>query len=229
MKHLLFVSLLALTMVNIVIPSDAQTPALQQGVSVQMPVTSNAQPMPAADNQDAMIIAVTADGRLFFGIHPESAEGLLEQMKSNPRRSDQNLYIKADAHARFVDVKKTLMAAQAGEFATPVLLTMQREAPQPGAVVLPKGIAVGLRARGNSDSIVVRISGSAQGSATLTVNDHVLPWSELESALKQRVHSPDQIVQVEANDAVSFADLIRVLDEARATGAMVSIPIFHSL
>ncbi|MGC2446131.1 MAG: biopolymer transporter ExbD [Candidatus Sulfotelmatobacter sp.] len=229
MKSLLFVSLLVLTMVNIVLRSAAQTPALQQGVSVQMAVTSNAQPMLAADNQDAMIIAVTADGRLFFGVHPESAEGLMEQMKKNPRQRDQTLYIKADAHARFVDVKKALMAAQVGEFTTPVLLTMQHEAVQPGSLVPPKGIAVGLRARGNGEPIIVRISSSAEGTATLTVNDHVLPWSELESKLKQQAHSPDQIVQVEANDAVSFADLIRVLDEARATGAMVSVPIFRSL
>lgn len=229
MKSLLFVSLLVLTMVNIVLRSAAQTPALQQGVSVQMAVTSNAQPMLAADNQDAMIIAVTADGRLFFGVHPESAEGLMEQMKKNPRQRDQTLYIKADAHARFVDVKKALMAAQVGEFTTPVLLTMQHEAVQPGSLVPPKGIAVGLRARGNGGPIIVRISSSAEGTATLTVNDHVLPWSELESKLKQQAHSPDQIVQVEANDAVSFADLIRVLDEARATGAMVSVPIFRSL
>src|SRR5579872_2146571 len=229
MKHLLFVSLLVLTLVNTALPSNAQTSALQQGISVQMAVTSNAEPMPAADNQDAMIIAVTADGRLFFGIHPESAEGLLEEMKSNPRRSDQNLYIKADAHARFVDLKKALQAASGSGFDLPVLLTMQYEAAQPGAAVLPKGIAVGLRSRGNSDSIVVRISGSAQGSATLTINDQVLPWSELERALKQRVHNPDQVVQLEANDAVFFGDLIRALDEARATGAMVSIPIFRSI
>ncbi len=84
MKSLLFVSLLAFTIADVALPSRAQTPALQQGVSVQMAMTNHAQPVPAADDQDAWVIAVTADGKLYFGAHPETSEGLLEKMKSTP-------------------------------------------------------------------------------------------------------------------------------------------------
>ena len=41
---------------------------LRQGVSVQMARTTNATAYPAADNADAWIVAVTADGRLYFGV-----------------------------------------------------------------------------------------------------------------------------------------------------------------
>src|SRR5579863_974443 len=135
MKPLLFVSLLAFTIADVAFPSRAQTPALQQGVSVQMAMTNNAQPVPAADDQDAWVIAVTADGKLFFGVHPETSEGLLEQMKINPRRRDQNVYIKADARAPFGEVKEALQAARLGGFNSPVLLTVQRDAVQPGVLV----------------------------------------------------------------------------------------------
>jgi hypothetical protein len=37
------------------------------------------------------------------------------------------------------------------------------------------------------------------------------------------------VVQVEANDAVPFGEIMRVVDDARATGATVALPIFHSL
>ena len=40
------------------------TQQLQKGVSVQLALTSNASLMPDADNQDAWIVAVTANGTL---------------------------------------------------------------------------------------------------------------------------------------------------------------------
>lgn len=85
-----------------------------------------------------------------------------------------------------------------------------------------------LRAPAGGEVISVRLSTSAQGS-TLNVNDKLVPWSELESTLRGLAHGQPQIVQVEANDAVPFADVIRVIDEARAAGAKVALPIFHSL
>src|SRR5579862_9537887 len=142
MKSLLFVSLLVLATFNVTLSSNAQTPVMQQGVSVQMAVTNNAQPAPAADDQDAWVIAVTADGKLFFGVHRETSGGLLEQMKINPRRRDQNVYIKADARSPFGEVKKALQAARVGGFNSPVLLTVQRDAVQPGVLVSPKGLPV---------------------------------------------------------------------------------------
>ena len=229
MKCSPYVSLLVVTVVAIAWEARTQTPALQKGVSVQMAVTNNAQPIPAADEMDAWVVAVTADGRLFFGVHQETAEGLLEQMKVNPRKREQNLYIKADARAPFSAVKKALYAAQEGRFENPVLLTTQHESVQPGTVVAPRGIAVKLLAPPDGETAFVRLSSSEQGPATLNINSQTVSWTQLDGTLKQAVQSAGQTVQVEANDSVSFADVVRVLDAARASKATVSLPIFNSL
>ena len=43
------------------------TPMLQKGVTVDMAKAQNAHNMPAADKDDAVIIAVTRDGKTFLG------------------------------------------------------------------------------------------------------------------------------------------------------------------
>lgn len=227
MKKALFVCLICL--VSIAIDAMAQNLAMQQGVHVDMAVTNYAQPIPAADESDAWVVTVTADGKLFFGVHPESSEELIEQMKINPRRREQNLYIKADARASFADLKPALQAARDGRFDSPVLLTEQRESVQPGTVLPPKGIEVTLNAPHSSDMILVQLFSSGTGSPSLTVNSQRLPWSELDRTLQRLVRHSGQIVQVEANDAVSFADLMRVVDQAHGSNATVALPIFHSL
>jgi len=78
-------------------PSENAAQALQKGISVELPVTSNAAPMPAADNEDAWIVTVAADGRTYFGTDPVTPAGLEGAMKSRPRNREQKLYIKADA------------------------------------------------------------------------------------------------------------------------------------
>lgn len=228
MKCSPYVSLLVVT-IAIAIGVGPQKPALQKGVSVQMAVTNNAQPMPAADELDAWVIAVTADGSLFFGADQETSEGLLQQMKVNPRKKDQNIYIKADARATFSEVKKALHAAREARFEAAVLLTMQHESVRPGTVVAPRGIAVRLQAPPNGEVVFVRLSSSERGPATLNINSQTVLWTELDNTLKQTVQSTGQTVQVEANDAVPFSDVMRVLDAARANKATVSLPIFNSL
>ncbi len=229
MKCSPYVSLLAAMVVAIAWQARTQTPALQKGVSVQMAVTNNAQPMPAADEMDASVVAVTADGQLFLGANQETEEGLLEEMKVNPGKRDQNLYIKADARAPFSAVKKALYAAREGHFERAVLLSTQHESVQPGTVVAPRGIAVKLQPPTSGETAFVRLSSSEQGPATLNINSQTVSWTELDSTLKQAVDSTGQTVQVEANDTVSFADVMRVLDAARASKAAVSLPIFNSL
>jgi biopolymer transport protein ExbD len=110
-----------------------------------------------------------------------------------------------------------------------VLLTTQHESVQPGTVVAPRGIAVSLQAPPNGEVVFVRLSGSERGPATLNINSQTVSWTELNSTLKQAVDSTGQTVQVEANDTVSFADVMRVLDAARASKANASLPIFNSL
>src|SRR5438067_10966676 len=43
------------------------TPMLQKGVSVDLAKVNNAEPMADADKEDALIVAVMRDGKVFFG------------------------------------------------------------------------------------------------------------------------------------------------------------------
>jgi len=206
----------------------AQSPALQRGISVQMAVSNSATSMPEADNNDAWVVTVTADGSLYLAADPMTPESLVDWMKTHPRNREAKLYIKADARAPFASVKAALGPARSSNFEDVVLLTSQPGSHAPGTMVSPKGIAVLLGAAGSEGAIQVRLSGPAEGS-TLTVNGRRLTSMELESTFKGLVHSPAQIVQVEANDAVPFQDVMRVIDQARSAGATVALPIFHSL
>jgi biopolymer transport protein ExbD len=148
-------------------------------------------------------------------------------MKTHPRNREAKLYVKADVRAQFAYVKTALGPASSSYFEDVVLLTSQPGAAS-GSIVPPKGIEVLLGAPASGGAIQVRLSGPAQGS-TLTVNDRRLTSPELERTLKGLVHNHAQIVQVEADDAVPFGDIMRVIDQARAAGATVALPIFHSL
>jgi len=229
MKCLLSVSLATLAVAaNLALSGPAQTPELRQGVNVQMAASTHAVAYPAADNADAWIVAVTAEGKLYFGTKSVTPDQLMEEMKVTPRNRAAKLYIKPDARAQFASVKSALGPASSVHFEDIVLLTSQPGSPAPGTIVPPKGIDVSIRSTGTGEPISVRLSGPAEGS-TLAVNGKHLTWPELEGSLKGLVHNQAQTVQIEANDAVPFGDIIRVIDEARAAGATVTLPIYHSL
>jgi biopolymer transport protein ExbD len=62
------------------------------------------------------------------------------------------------------------------------------------------------------------------------VNNRRVSASELGRTLKGFLDNHAQVVEVDANDAVPFGDIMRVIDEARAAGAItVALPIFRSL
>jgi biopolymer transport protein ExbD len=228
MKYERFVCLIALSLVSISLRANAQTPPMTKGVSVQMAQTQNAVAYPAADNSEAWVVTVTADGGLYFGVKPVTPERLFEEMTVNPRKRDAKLYVKADARATFSALKSALGPARSAQFEQAVLLTSQVASTAGGAIVPPRGIEVQIVPQRKDAAIDVRLFGNGQTS-TLTVNEKTLAWSELESTLKNLVRRRAQVVEVEANDAVSAADVIRVIDEARKTGATVALPMFHSL
>ena len=88
------------------------TPMLSKGVSVDMVRTRNPVSMEEADKEDALVVAVTRDGRIFLGrgmIQPEDLSVQVEDAVSN--KLDKTVYIKADARARYgavVDVINVL-------------------------------------------------------------------------------------------------------------------------
>ncbi|HEX4168635.1 MAG TPA: biopolymer transporter ExbD [Bryobacteraceae bacterium] len=80
------------------------TPMLTKGQQVTMVKTHNDVKMVEADKEDAILIAITRDGRVFLSpgnklVHPEDLGGQVKDLQTN--RSDKTVYIRADARARF--------------------------------------------------------------------------------------------------------------------------------
>lgn len=121
--------------------TNQTAPPLQAGISVQMPITENASPVPEADQPDALIMTVTAEGKVYLGIQPIDSEALVARLQAT-KSVRKRLYIKADSRAPYATVIRALDAASEAGIETTVLLTSQHNSPQPGALVHPNGIIV---------------------------------------------------------------------------------------
>ena len=81
------------------------TPMLQKGVSVELAQTTNADEMEAADAEDAVLVAVTRDGKYFLAKDPitlvELPPLVLDMLQG---RLDKTVYLKSDFRARYGDV-----------------------------------------------------------------------------------------------------------------------------
>jgi biopolymer transport protein TolR len=204
--------------------AQTQNPPLRQGVSVQMAKTANATAMPEADEEDAWVVAITADGRLFFGSKPVTPESLTEEMIKTPRRRDQNLYIKADARATFGNVQNALKSAKVDRFEAPVLLTNQNETPSLGKLVAPKGLEV-LLTSALSEVVAVEVHNSAQPRPAVTVNDQEVALPDLQTALNQALQGKNnRVLQVQADNTLPFAQVAQVIDVCSSVKAKVVLP-----
>src|SRR5271166_722905 len=128
MKPVLFVCFVASL---VALYSAAQNPLMQRGISVQLAPTTNAEAMPEADNPNAWIVTITADGGLYFGTDPVTSEGLYYKMKPRSRKRPKDLFIKADARAPYASVQRALAGVHAF-YDSVILLTAQPEAAAQG-------------------------------------------------------------------------------------------------
>jgi biopolymer transport protein TolR len=202
MNHLLEVCLVALTLISITPPVVAQSeahPPLQKGISVGLPVTSNAVPMPDADQEDALIVSVTEDGPVYFGVEQISPAGLAEKVKGGlSSRTEKKLYVKADARTPYANVVKVLDALRTAGVEAPNLLTSQPDSPEPGTLVPPKGLEVLVGRPSGSGPTVVQVLNSGQRWPTLKINDEQVPWAALQSTLRQLFQNgSERVVLVE--------------------------------
>ena len=83
------------------------TPMLSKGVNVNMVKTHNPIKMQEADKEDAILVAVTRDGKVFLSpgnslTLPEQLGPKVKDLQQN--RQDKTVYLKADARARFSSV-----------------------------------------------------------------------------------------------------------------------------
>jgi len=85
------------------------TPMSQHGVSVDLAKSVNPRSMPDADKEDAVLVAVTRDGRIYLGSDQIALEQLTDKVRDKiSSRVDKTVYIKADARAKFEQVVKAV-------------------------------------------------------------------------------------------------------------------------
>lgn len=83
------------------------TPMLSKGTNVDLVKTHNPIKMAEADREDAVLVAVTRDGRVYLSpgntlIQPGDLGGRVKDLQT--ARQDKTVYVKADARARFSSV-----------------------------------------------------------------------------------------------------------------------------
>jgi len=81
------------------------TPMLQKGVSVDMAKATNTRDMADADKEDAVVIAITRDGKIYIGSDPFQMDQITTKVKDLiANKLDKTVYLKSDQNAKFKDV-----------------------------------------------------------------------------------------------------------------------------
>jgi biopolymer transport protein TolR len=115
------------------------TPMLQKGISVDMAKVNNPTPMEDADKEDALLVSITRDGKVYFGSDQISVDSLTTKVKDRlaTNATNKQVYVKADMRARFGSVVQVVDAVRAAGVDDLGLLTEQRKttpnAPPPPA------------------------------------------------------------------------------------------------
>jgi biopolymer transport protein TolR len=108
------------------------TPMLQKGASVEMAKTNNPVPMTDADKEDALLVAVTRDGGIFFGTDKITADQLTTRVRDRlEKKTDKRVFIKADAAAKYGAVVEVVDDVRSAGVDDVGLLTQQRNAGSP--------------------------------------------------------------------------------------------------
>ncbi len=104
------------------------TPMLQKGVSVDMAKVNNPAPMEDADKEDALLVSITRDSKVYFGTEQISIDGLTTKVKDRlANKPDKRVYVKADMRAHFGGVVQVVDAVRAAGVDDLGLLTDQRK------------------------------------------------------------------------------------------------------
>ncbi len=104
------------------------TPMLQNKVNVDLAKTDNPTAMPDADKEDAIVVAVTRDGRVFLGQNQVSADNLGSKVQDALKdKTSKEIFIRADARAKYGSVTDTIDEVRTAGVDEVGLLTEQRQ------------------------------------------------------------------------------------------------------
>jgi biopolymer transport protein ExbD len=109
------------------------TPMLQKGVSVDMAKAENPRPMQDADKEDAVVLAITRDGKVYLGSDRIQLDEITPKVKDRiSSKLDKTVYVKSDARAKYGDVVAVVDNVRAAGVDSLGLLTEKLERKTPG-------------------------------------------------------------------------------------------------
>ncbi len=104
------------------------TPMLQNKVAIDLAKVDNPQNMPDADKEDAVVVAVTRDGKVFLGQNPVDPAELGSLVRDKLQdKTDKMIYVRADARAQFKVVEDAIDDVRTAGVEEVGLLTQKRE------------------------------------------------------------------------------------------------------
>jgi biopolymer transport protein ExbD/biopolymer transport protein TolR len=103
------------------------TPMLQKGVSVNMAQATNTRDMQDADKEDAVVLAVTRDGKVYLGSDPIPLDQITTTVRDRiADKLDKTVYVKSDQAAKYGDVVGVVDNVRAAGVDSLGLLTEKR-------------------------------------------------------------------------------------------------------
>ena len=130
MKLLREVCVVGLILTSLAGAQDSPAPALRKGVSVQMAAANHSVEMREADEPNAEVVAITANGEVYEGIQRTEPTAL-------SRLSAKTIYVKADGRVPYQTLLTVLDALHGKSV---VLLTAPPANAQKAKYVSPYGI-----------------------------------------------------------------------------------------
>jgi biopolymer transport protein ExbD/biopolymer transport protein TolR len=103
------------------------TPMLQHGPPVELAKANNPKPMQDADKEDAILVAVNREGKVFFGNDQINPADLTEKVRDRiANRADKTVYVKADARSHYKAVVEVVDNVRSAGVCELALLTEQK-------------------------------------------------------------------------------------------------------
>jgi len=85
------------------------TPMLGHGQNVNMARVDRPEDLPNADKDDAIIVAVDREGRIYVGTTQTPEDQLTANIRDKVKdRIDKSIFIKSDGRAKYIDVTKVV-------------------------------------------------------------------------------------------------------------------------
>ena len=104
------------------------TPMLQNKVQIDMAKVENPTAMPDADKDDAIVIAITRDGKVYLGQNPVDPSDLGRQVRDKlADKTDKTIFVRADYRAQFKNVEDAIDDIRTAGVETVDLLTQKHE------------------------------------------------------------------------------------------------------